>query len=125
VILFKMLLETQHFVVWTIVALILSCFNFVAWELIQSFAGLYSFPEYYGVWSTTLASPNVWLGMALAVAACLSFDLAAKFYNRQSFPSRWMILQEKYAAATETLKTSIKTDRDVPLLVRETTEEIV
>lgn len=51
VVLFKMVLETQHFVVWTIVALLVSCANFVAFELIESYGGLHAFPEFFGVWS--------------------------------------------------------------------------
>lgn len=74
-----------------------------------------------------MASPDVWMSMTVATIGCLAFDLAAKFYNRQTYPARWMILQEKYTTETEALKASLPPDtRKTPLLQRrDTAEEMV
>jgi len=123
VVLFKFVLETQHFVVWTWICLLIGCANFVSFELIQSYEGLILFPEYYHVWTTALGSDNVWLCMVVAVVGCLCFDVAVKYYNRQTYPSRWMILQEKYSNETELFKASLPADtRNTPLLVQRDTD---
>jgi len=109
----KMLLETNHWVIWTGVAYGLSILGYYLFEVYESY---YDSDE-EGVFITVLQTPFLWFSAVLVVIASLMVDVVLKFIHRQDIPKPWYILQEKYGQQDQALIGKLRDDgRAKPLL---------
>jgi len=92
VVLAKLLLETEYWVIWTVVGFLLSLVGFYLWMIMES----YIISDYLNVFVFLLATPSLWLGLVLTIPATLLIDFSIKYIRRQMFPVPAYILQEKY-----------------------------
>jgi len=91
VVLAKLLLETEYWVLWTGIVFILSLAGYYLWMVMES----YLISDYLNVFTFLLSSPSLWFGLLLTIPAILLIDFTVKYIRRQFFPEPWFLFQEK------------------------------
>jgi len=118
IVLLKILLETGHWIIWTWLSIGLSIVSYYVVEIILGIGLSAVIPELTFVFPMTLRIPSLWFGLFLAIPACLVTDISFKYFNRQTWPKSWYILQELDLQQKKTSATWEPSDsRKLPLLL--------
>jgi len=96
VVMFKLMLETNHWVPATVIVFILSFLAFYLWGIFES----YLIIEYLGVFVYLLSTPILWLSILWIIPSSMLLEVTLKYIYRQSFPKPWHIFQEKFLSNT-------------------------